>query len=400
MQRTATVDAISTHADASFRCQQQATAGDCTGQRPVEPRCFRPRPAVTFSVAALVLLFLSIMTAPSALAGVPQVEFDAAYVVACRDVTPEGFAAANPQQRLVEARIDISALLQRGSEDDLAEYYFRLTSPRRSVQVHDYLPKTKLAGDIAGNISIEEKNERSAGLGLSLAGVYSGAAKAAGNANLGTTRSKTVRFDRLPPLESLTASGTIDRGTGVFFKLRPSSRTSLEGGNEYVLMLRVPCEWRADYLHLHCQATGWRRGPVRALDERKNCGSCDFLIALHLEGDRQARDAALELTAAESRLRRAAAEIAEPKVPPSLAGRLGHVFSGGDVKLPEDWLERVLHGPTHAELRMLMTRLPRTVRESVMRYLAARQRLEGINRPSAPPVAVGPRRNGVAAHIE
>ncbi|MEQ8789907.1 MAG: hypothetical protein RIC55_26670 [Pirellulaceae bacterium] len=362
-----------------------------------KPPVFR----ATFFGASMLLLTLVGAAAPSAtFAGPPHVQFDAAYVVACRDVTTEEFARANPYDRLVEARIDISALLRHGSEDDLAEYYYRLTSPQRSIQVRDYLPKTTLAGDIEGAISIEEKNENSAGLGITLAGVYAGAAKAAADANLGVKHSKTVRYDKLPPLESLTASGTIDRGTGAFFKLRPSSRTSLEGGNEFVLMLRVPVEWRADYLQLHCQAAGWRRGPVRALDERVTCGYGDFLIALHLEGDGMARDAALELTSAESRLRRAAAEIAQPKTPSSLAGRLGHVFGGGDTDLPEDWLERVLNRPTRTEVRVLMTQLPPSVREAVVRYFIALRRVETINEPAARPVAVAPRGAGVAAHIE
>lgn len=349
---------------------------------------------------ALVSLVLSAASPSSALAGPPHVHFDAAYSVACRDVTPQDFAHANPLDRLIEARIDISALVKSGREDDLAEYYYLLRSPQHTLQIHDYLPKTTLASDIDGAITIEQKDERSGGLGISLAGIYAGAAKATGDANIGAKRSKTVRFDKLPPLESLTASGTIDRGTGVFFKLRPSSRTSLEGGHEFVLLMRVPVEWRADHLLLECRATGWRRGPVRALDERADAGRANFLIALYLEGDGAARDAALELISAEGRLRGAAAEIAPPKAPATLAGRLGLTLHGGDSGLPTDWLERLLGRPSRSEVRMLMPQLPPTVREAAMRYFVALARLETINETGSRPVAAIPGGKGVATHLE
>ena len=44
----------------------------------------------------------------------PRVQFDMPFAVACRDVTPPEFAAANPGHKLVEAELAISSLLAGG----------------------------------------------------------------------------------------------------------------------------------------------------------------------------------------------------------------------------------------------------------------------------------------------
>jgi hypothetical protein len=339
----------------------------------------------------LLTLFSILFTfAHETAAASPHVQFDAAYAVACRDASPPEFREANPHQRLIEARLEVSTLLKSGSDDDLAELYYRFTSPHRTLEISDYLPKTTLATDIAGNIAYEEKSENSASFGISLAGAYFHAAKAGLDAGVGSKSGKTVRYEKLPPLDSVTASGTIQRGTGVYFKLRPSTRTTLEGGTEFVLLLRVPAEWRADYLQLDCQAAGWRRGPVRALDERANCGGASFSIALHLEGDEEARTAALEFVAAENRLRRAAAEISQPRNSASLADRLGLFGGGSEMALPEDWLERILAFPAEREGRYLLSRLPAPVRDTAIRYLAAHKRLAALNSAASARSAAAP----------
>jgi hypothetical protein len=353
------------------------------------PACQPVGRSAALGVALLLGSFVLPLAQPTVIAATPSVQFDAAAAVACRDVTPADFARMNPHQRLVEARLEVSSLIRSGSEDDLAEFYYRFTSPTRMLEISDYLPKTTLATDIAGSISIEEKNERNVSLGISVSGAFFHLAKAGADAGIGAKSGKTVRYEKLPPLESVTASGTIDRGSGVYYKLRPSTRTSLEGGAEFVLLLRVPAQWRADYVQLECRATGWRRGPVRALDERATCGCAVFAIALHQEGDEAARAAALDCAAAEGRLRRAAAEIDPSRSPSSLADRFG-LFGGGELELPADWLARVLDYPAASEGRYILSRLPAPVRETAMHYLSARNRLAALNRDSTRAAATAP----------
>lgn len=343
-----------------------------------------------FPSVFLLASIVALTSAGVAGAAAPQVQFDAAYAVACRDASPPEFREANPHQRLIEAKFEVSTLLRSGSDDDIAELYYRFTSPSHALEISDYLPKTTLASDVAGNITIEEKDERSASFGISLAGAYFHAAKAGFDTGIGNKSGKTVRYEKLPPLESVTASGTIHRGTGAYFKLRPSTRTTLEGGTEFVLLFRVPAQWRADYVQLDCQAAGWRRGPVRALDERASCGGARFSIALYLEGDEEARATALEFVAAENRLRHTAREISAPRNSASLADRLGLFGGGSELALPEDWLERILAFPGEREGRYILSRLPAPVRDTAIRYLAAHKRLATLNNTASVRAAAAP----------
>jgi hypothetical protein len=222
-------------------------------------------------------------------AEVPRVHFDMPYAIGCADVTPPEFALANPSHRLVEANFEISSLLLDGDERDLAQYFLRIDSPKRTMLVADYLPKTLHESRHAGPITHTDSKERSASLGVNFAGKYEFITGVGANAGIGTKNTSCVKFDLLPPLETVAASGTLLRGAGVYFKLKASPRRRLEGASQFALVLRVPLDWRSDYVRVHCEAQGVQKGFVSSLDENVRCGERDFLVALYLEGDEAAR---------------------------------------------------------------------------------------------------------------
>ena len=49
-------------------------------------------------------------------------------------------------------------------------------------------------------------------------------------------------------------AGTLQRGTGVSFRLLPVAEQVWEGAQEFTLVLRVPRSWRADLIFLRCTA--------------------------------------------------------------------------------------------------------------------------------------------------
>src|SRR5258705_435068 len=85
----------------------------------------------------------------------------------------------------------------------------------------------------------------------------------------------------LTPLETVAASGTLLRGSSVFFKIKSTPRNLLEGTREYALVLSVPAAWRADYIRVRCEAEGIRRGMVSTFDEQTQCGQREFLASLY-----------------------------------------------------------------------------------------------------------------------
>jgi hypothetical protein len=328
-------------------------------------------------VVVCLFAFLSIASAAKSRAEPPRVHFDMPFAIACRDVSSPEFLAMNPGQKLIEARFEISSLLVAGQERDLSEYFIRIESPQRTLAVVDYLPKTLHESRHAKPISVQDTNEKNASIGINLAGQYEMITGAGINAGLGSKHVSCVKSELLPPLETVAASGTLLRGSAVFFKLKSSPRNLLEGAREYALVLRVPAEWRADYVHVRCQAAGALRAFVSSLNQQVTCGKRDFLVSLYLEGDIVARATAEEFARREAQLR----TIAVTSHKSSSAKR-----RPAD---PEVWLPRVLYGPV-PEAAAIPRELPASVEQAVETFSQARaelRRLSGLSMPSDSVVA-------------
>ncbi|MBL9125310.1 MAG: hypothetical protein JNG90_16855 [Planctomycetaceae bacterium] len=252
--------------------------------------------------------------AAGALAAVPQLEFDTSYTVECRDVTPRDFAVRYPDSRIVEAKFRVSTWFTAGREADLDELIVEITSPNKTLPVVDFMPRTELDTDIAGAIEVVESDEHTtstnAGVGGSV-GVEYGIvrAQATPSAGGGKTHLSSTKetYKRLPPKQLLLASGTINRGYGVFFKLKPSPQAALEGVREFACLFLVPHDWRGQAVQVSCSALATKRSYFSSTTER--CGEGTFYVGLFLEGDMVARTTVEELAKAEGR--KAADELAQ-----------------------------------------------------------------------------------------
>ncbi len=312
----------------------------------------------------------------AAWAAPPRVQFDVAYVVSCRDVTPPEFGVLNPGERLIEAVFDVSVLLQGGDEADLEQLYFQFESPEKTLRIVDHLPRTELISPYAGTIAVEKRRDSGASIGIAAKPNLEVVSLSA-SAEASTKRGVQVRYELLPPQELLAASGTLDRGRGVYYKLKPSSQTSLEGGHQFVCLIRVPVDWRGDVLHVHCRAEGIRRGLWRSLDSREVCGTGSFLVTLYLEGDEAARRAVGQLVRSEERMRQllveyrtdVAAAMYASQVPALAAWR-----SAIDAQQPRDLMVWVLSAErTDAELQRLPTQVEQMLREMRRAVTVVRQ---------------------------
>jgi len=308
----------------------------------------------------------------------PNVRFDTLPAVACRDVTDDEFASMNPDERLLEAKFEISSILDFGSEADLTEFFFRMTSPQQSFRIADYSPRTKLASDYNGGITIEKKQEDSKGVGLAVTGGWSAAA-ATGRGDACTKNTLTTKYELVAPMESVTASGTIQDGYGVYFKVRRSKQDTLEGAKEYQVIFRVPQQWRGDILLVHCEARGIQHGIVHQLDEEVRCGFNQFPIALYLAGDEQAKRIAEQFAASNHRLR-STATLSQDEIKrrsyPTVLHELGGLLELAEPKIPPSWLEQMLSdGAPGYEFE---NRLPAQVRSAASDYLTAKRELRKL----------------------
>ncbi len=319
----------------------------------------------------------------------PAVHFDMNPVVACQNVTTPEFEASNPDERLVEADFEISALIRQGDEDDLLQFFYRLELQDAAALVVDYSPKTTLASDQASNVTKEERTEKNNHVGVVFTSPLDWPGKLTASSDLGEKSMGSTRYELVPEMTAVTASGTVQRGRGVYFKLRPSRSHTLEGARRFSVVIRVPAGWRGGYAHLNCTASGVGRGLVRTLDERIQCGQRRFVVALYLDGDAEAKAAAQRLVRAETDLWRAVtarrAEI-ERLNRPTFRDRLESLISpvGASISLSHPQpLSSIAPtdstAPGDGSLAALQaSRLPPEVEQALAEYQWARNQLRGL----------------------
>jgi hypothetical protein len=304
--------------------------------------------------------------------------FDAVGVIACRDVTGDEFAAANPSERLLEARFQITAI----PDDDRVErmqYTYRLINPSGSVRIVDYDPRTSQSTSLTGPVSVETKRETNQSLGVSVSGSFESLLRGTAGSDLGAKNASNIRYELKPPMDVTLVAGTIQRGSGLYFKLFPSADMPWEGSHEFTVVLRVGAAWRGDVMYVACEAHEDRRGRLIARGEAR------FVVGLYAEGDDEARDRAEQLVIAEAALRRGVArnrrEI-ERRAIPTVLHRVGAMLDVYQPPIPDAWLDRLIHGPTRLDEHEFVDHLPGEVRRLAERYGHAKRRVYELSRTS------------------
>ncbi|HEY4312334.1 MAG TPA: hypothetical protein VGN12_22995 [Pirellulales bacterium] len=245
------------------------------------------------------------LAATCAMAAPPRVAIDVGTIVECADVTPPAYASDRSQERIVEARIRFSVLLQAGREADLEQLQVTVVSPERRMRVVDFQPRTALASELAGDVEICNSNDTTQSLNASLGGVISGDhgpahVQASPAAGVGVTqiRGSKETFHRLSPKIAVLASGTTNAEHGVFFKFRHSSQVALEGSREVTVRFLVPHEWRGDWVRLDAEMLGRHRNYLG--EKIEPCGQTQVYLGLYDAGNAVAHQAAMAVASAQA----------------------------------------------------------------------------------------------------
>jgi hypothetical protein len=249
------------------------------------------------SLVSFVLLLAC--PSPFAHAGTPPLlEFDAPFCIGCRSIPCNDAAKKDPTKDLIEVVVPISVRVHAGSEKDLKQCLYTLVDPTEpeTFSVRDWLPRTELKTEYAKPIQVNNERLAKVGINLSAHYVVSAASDASGQLKSG------LAYEMLPPQEIVLASGTVHQGHGVFFKLRPSSQTTLEGMKSFSAIFAVPRGWRGGSLKLRCEAVGLNRSVVSRLDREVQSGAACFCLALHPAGDEEAEKLADHVAACEEEL--------------------------------------------------------------------------------------------------
>lgn len=217
----------------------------------------------------------------------PYVDFDFARSAECRDITPPSRAAEYPQQRLIELTLSVSVRFRGVAAEDVDELAIEINGSSAGLQVYDFSPDTQLASDIQKTIETTTTVKKDRSLDGSLGGTLpiptAGAVAHVTptiNAAMGRGETETNKMCRLPPKYAVIVSGTSSEGRGVFFKLKRSSQTSLEGVHELSVTFIAPANWRAGKVLVGCSAGGNRK--VFWIDQQATLGQAASEVELRV----------------------------------------------------------------------------------------------------------------------
>jgi hypothetical protein len=222
-----------------------------------------------------------------------KAKFDVPDKIECKDVTPAKCAAAHPNLKVIEAKLRISASLEEGSEDSIVDFTYMISSPKMRLKILDYLPNTTLESRYADDrIEVADKVEDTDTTTLEgLAGysIFSLSARK----NLVNHRVESNQYERIAPKSLVLASGTMNRGHGVFYKLRRSNTASLEGAKEFTFLAIVPKTWRGDWCTVVCTSRANKKSLLGS--SIASAGAARLDVGMHLCEDREASDLCVRL---------------------------------------------------------------------------------------------------------
>ncbi len=234
----------------------------------------------------------------SGLLAAPPVSFDAPAIVPAVPIDSDLAMPPAPDSELLEIIFPVSTLVQTRQPLPPYQLWFFCQAPGVSWRVVDFAPQTELTTPYTGPLQTDTQKETSHRLGLHLAGPFEPWGNGQATSELAGKEKRTTRVAEAPPMMLLQASGTIDRGTGVYYKFRPSRQTTLEGMRQLRIVVEVPRSWQTSLVRLHCLAEPIEEGVAPF-------GEAIFAIAVYRAGSSDALARAESFTKAEREFRRA-----------------------------------------------------------------------------------------------
>ncbi|MEM6473813.1 MAG: hypothetical protein AAF802_29930, partial [Planctomycetota bacterium] len=248
---------------------------------------------------------------------------------------------------------------------------------RDRLPVVGFSPRTEVRSDYAGPISVTEKREKTEAFGLSMDGKYHPIAGAHLGADESSLQSDATQYQHNAPVQAVVASGTIDRGYGVYFKLRWTRGQVLEGEKHFQVTFAAPRSWRGGLLDVEVLATGIDR-QFMGKPKVKSIAQEDFVVAVHEEQDAEAAMLATRLASLDRELRRHAEENHEK--PNAIRQLWRDLFDPkrAEAKRSDSWYHRLSSRRADPYVDREIRKLPMSVRVSVIDYSKAAERLASL----------------------
>ncbi len=303
------------------------------------------------------------------------VAFDAPAIVIAEPINPNVVDQPTMGGDLVRLRIPVSTFQTPEFRGAVQEYIIEIDSPQQTLRVLDFWPKSELYSDIEGTVSVQRTQQSENNFNFNVSAAFEPIGRGTAQGEMHKQSNQQENFERKPPMQILSSSGTIRRGYGVFYKFRPGPYPVLEGVRELAILAEVPPGWRADMLQIYMRAVGTTAHGTRP----QSLGESRLWMTTHREGDRAAATAATRYVNQERALRSLAAakqSQVTSQALPTFWHKLGASIDVIDPKIPRDYLAQVIFGTRNEYYDNASTnRLPVDLRVAILDYWDIRKAL-------------------------
>ena len=301
------------------------------------------------------------------------------------DMAPTATASVGESEGgrvMLSVDLELSSMIDIPEVPRIDQWLVRCQPRGHVASIADYSPRTETDSDLASTIQVKQSEEKNNSLGIGVNGNYTHQLRANAGLDHATKNTNSLQFDRVAPLHAVTASGTINRGRGVYFKLRWTAKQILEGQKTFQLVLEVPNSWRAGLIDVSVLAQSEQKSFAGWDRDSKTLGSANFVVAVYREEDKQAAAQARKMANAEYDLRNLMIEQPPSKPVVSLPTILQHVA----IKLElepgpsnQRWLERLMLDEIDPCMDKEIRKLPMPFRLAVLNYAEAREDFAKLN---------------------
>lgn len=320
-------------------------------------------------------LIIGCLLQPTVNAQSPSITFDAPAIAIAQSLDPAVSNYALAGGKLIRLRFPVSTYGSPGFRGVVDEYAVEIESPHQSLRMVDLWPSQEAYSEIEGTIRVENSEQSELDLGFKAGAAFAPIGQASASGSYQQRGSTKEQFQRKPPMQMLTSSGTIRRGFGCFFKFRPGPYADLEGSREIAILAEVPNNWRADMLRVTMRAVGRRSEHSR---QRETLHTTTLWVTLHQEGDQSASARVRRFLQRERELRGLAtaqrSQISETSLP-TVWHKLGAALDVIEPHLPANYIHQVIFGPTDQYLDGKAHRLPMELRIAILDYWEERDAL-------------------------
>lgn len=330
--------------------------------------------AVCHSVLSWVVFLL---VSGRLIASEPAVSFDVPAMLPAHELIPAGVAPVS-HNKIIEVIIPVTAEILLSDRENVSEFRFDVSWNGHSFPVADYGPKSQTVSHIDGTVTVDQSDDSTVGIGLNGRSDQLEIATLTGSADLSRRSASRKTYQEIPQHHPVIASGTIERGTGTFFRFHRSRTETLEGGRDVVVAYRVGRDWRGGILKVECRAVGQRK-LFGAIPDDIAIGKA-FVVPVYIEGDVEANQRARDFVVAEQGLRRHWHRRRQAQ--PTSAGEIFlagfHAFAQTSPKknvVPLPWVHQLIQSGDDHVFTKVKAALPPSTAAVADQFVSARKHL-------------------------